>query len=400
MKVYLRNFLLLSAVYSGLFVLVWICKVIFYPELPISFLNWDAGHYDFIRGKGYDEVQSAFFPFFPFLWKHLNLSAIGISILNGIVFMASFAFLSQEYNVSRKELLIYALLPSFVYCFYPYTEALFFAASTGLLYSIRHNKLLPELLFLFLLSLIRPVISVLLPALLIVHFLEKKEWKERIRNVLFATLSIAVGLAITFSIHHHYTGSWRSFFHAQELWGNHLGLPHFPLMSWAGGLITRLDGTALLISLASIIILIREAVIRKLELKSDFLLSLLYLAGCGMIVLFYRNGVLFSLNRFVICSPFLIVAWKNVQDRFAAPKIKTAALTFLVLSLYWLAFASYVHILTLLKYEAVALFLTLILFLKDENIQRKNTSTAVVSVGFLALFVFLYMELLLNHWVG
>lgn len=400
MKVYLRNFLLLSAVYSGLFVLVWICKVIFYPELPISFLNWDAGHYDFIRGKGYDEVQSAFFPFFPFLWRYLHLSAFGISILNGIIFISSLTFLFHEYKVDRKDILLFATVPSFVFCFYPYTEALFFAASTGLLYSIRHHKILPEIIFLLLLSLIRPTISVLFPALVIVHLLEKKEWKEKVRNLLLVTLSIAAGLVITFSIHHHYTGSWRSFFHAQELWGNHLGLPHFPLMSWAGGLITRLDGTALLISLVSILLLVREILIKKAEIKSDVLLSLLYLAGCGMIVLFYRNGVLFSLNRFVICSPFLIVAWKNVQDHFSSPKIKTAALIFFILSLYWLAFASYVHILTLLKYEAIVLFLTMALFLKDDNSVRKNSSILVINTGFIALFVFLYLELLLNHWVG
>lgn len=400
MKEFTRQYFFPAAVfYLLLFSAIAIVKIIFFGDSSISFLNWDAGHYDFIRQNGYDETQSAFFPLFPFLWKATSFTPAGISILNAVIFITGLSFLFRIYGATRFQQLLIASIPSFVFFFYPYTESLFFIGSVILLYGLKEKRYSLIYGSMFALALIRPTISVLLPGIMMVQLLSNDPFSTKAKQISGVLLATGTGLLLTFSIHYYYTGTFFSFFQAQESWGNKLSIPSFPLMSWSGGMISRLDGMALAVSLFSMVWVIRS-VIQKKMLSPDLMLSLLYLAGCGLIVLFFRGGVLFSLNRFVFCSPFFAVMLIHLLNRLPKPALKTALLTFTVLSVYWLAFGSYVHIKTLLKFEGVALFISVIpmIMYDDDRISRMAKSVAIA--GSLILFGTFYLRLLMNGWIG
>ena len=109
------------------------------------------------------------------------------------------------------------------------------------------------------------------------------------------------------------TGEWFKFFEAQKHWGNFLQIPRFPLTSWAGGFIVRLDGFAFLIGiilggfLLGLIFKLKQ--FRNTIIPSEVIFSLAYLGGITLIVLLFRGGSLFSLNRFIFATPFIIVAF-------------------------------------------------------------------------------------------
>src|SRR5690606_31502392 len=106
-----------------------------------SFLNWDAEHYHWIRNKGYEGFRVAFFPLFPFIWKLIPIGAIGVSVLNGCVFLVSFYFLIRQLGSSWKEVIVYLSIPGCIFFFLPYSEALFFLCSTLILIGLRKNKM-------------------------------------------------------------------------------------------------------------------------------------------------------------------------------------------------------------------------------------------------------------------
>ena len=121
------------------------------------FLRFDSILYQDIKNNGYhDDWLCAFFPAFPYFWKLLNASTIGISIINSLIFIFSFSALVLVYKMDWKRHLFFLSMPSLVFMFVPYTEALFFAVGTLLIIGLNKNKLSFILIGLLLGSLVRP----------------------------------------------------------------------------------------------------------------------------------------------------------------------------------------------------------------------------------------------------
>jgi hypothetical protein len=281
----------------------------------VNLLNWDAAHYYQIAMHGYnEEYRTAFFPLFPLLWKVLNLFPLGISILNGLIFSISTSLLVSYYKVNLKLHLLLLSIPSLFFMFIPYTEALFFLFGTILLIGFNKNSLVLIITGLLLSSMVRPSAYVFIPAIFITEYITKTNITSFIKRSLGFTLVTLLGLFSTVLIQYLYTNKWFVFFSAQQQWDNSLRIPKLPLTSWAGGTITRLDGTALLVGLIAFFILIRIVVryfksINTNTISRSFLFSLLYLCGISLIVLLFRGGSLFSLNRFIYASPYFILCF-------------------------------------------------------------------------------------------
>ena len=119
----------------------------------------------------------------------------------------------------------------------------------------------------------------------------------------------------------------------------------------------------------------------------------------SLIVLLFRGGSLFSLNRFIYASPYFILCFFCFlkTENF---KIRSVYLLFFGFSLYWLLFGSYVHIQTFGKYELLALFILLPFLLIVSNNKVKAVSYySFISVNILLQIYFMYR--FLNYsWVG
>lgn len=397
-----RNFWLLFGFYAfqGL-----IFIILFYQSQWFnleSLLNWDAQHYYKIVNDGYDQTRTAFFPLFPLIWKISGLNSLGISFFNALIFISSFAWLAQLYHLKIKHLLLISAVPSFIFFFIPYTESLFFASSVILLTGYKRIDYRLVFVGLFLASFARPAASVFIPAIILVEWLTRETASKALFKIGISVVAVLIGMIFTFAVHYFYTGNWFGFFDVQaNVWHNRLQIPSLPLRSWAGIKIVILDGTSLFISFLAGFKLLQwlwpNFKTFKINQSKALLFSLFYLLGIGLLVLLYRDGSLFSLNRFVFATAFFVVA----AIHFTQQEFNSKSLWWIFgLLVWWLLFNSFVHIATFGKHLIVTLFLALSLlsFHQKEKIARLAFPMFFVGLGLLQLyFMFRFLS---NNWVG
>lgn len=367
-----------------------------------NLLNWDAEHYGFIATEGYDIMRTAFFPLFPVLWNIAELSVPSVSILNGTLFIFSFSILAATYKPDWHHLLLIAATPTFVFFFLPYSESLFFFGSIMILIGYRRPHFLLLLAGFFITAMARPTAGIFLPAIIITEWLCRKNSISAIQRIVASAVVVLAGMFIALYIQQLHTGTWLTFFEVQaEHWDNRLRIPEFPLSSWAGMWVTALDGTALFVALACGYQLIKWWVKAKFKLRlpheKSLLFSLLYLFGSGLVVLLFRGGELFSLNRFIFASAFFIVA----ADYFLRQQFNKKHLSIPgVMFLYWLLFNSFVHIQTLIKYAAVTLFDSLAVLSVIKYRRIRQLAVLVFFIGLVALQVYFYQRFLAGGWIA
>lgn len=367
-------------------------------------LQWDAELYADIVRDGYSRMYTAFFPLFPLVWKLSGLGAAGISLFNAGLFILSLSWISAEIKAKTHELLLVAATPTFIFFFLPYSESLFFFGSTVLLFGYFKKNQALLLIGLLICSFARPTASVFLPAIVITEWLCRDTPRDALLRMSKQIFAVITGLFLALFVHHHYTGAWFSFFEVQsEYWDNTLRIPKLPLRSWAGMKITMVDGFALAISLASGLALLQKLWPNfkafKVAAPRALIFSLLYLLGIGLLVILFRGGELFSLNRFVFATAFFVV----VAFYFLRQSFSMKALYFpLILFAYWLLFNSYVHIQTLLKYLAVTLFLSLPVVMQTELKRKWVTRLAAVILfaGLAFAQLYFFTRYLRGEWVG
>ena len=232
----------------------------------------------------------------------------------------------------------------------------------------------------------RPAFTVFIPALIITQLLNRNKEKISLTIGFYLLVSI-LGIISVGIIQFYDSGEWFKFFSEQKNWGNHLQIPKLPLTSWAGGFIVRTDGFAFLIGILSGSFL--SALILKLKwvkdtvLPKEVIFSLAYLGGITSAVLLFRGGSLFSLNRFVFATPFIIVVLNYwIRQQFNL-KIKKLLLIFGLIFIFWFLFGSYVHIQQILKFGLLSVYATLIFALKsDKETIRKHSLILLIIINF------------------
>lgn len=331
-----------------------------------TLMRFDALHYAGIMRDGYASNSSAFFPLFPFIWKCTSLGPIGISILNGTLFMAATAWMIRILRPPLHAVLLFAALPAMLFFFVPYSEATFFLGATGMIWAARERKPWMIALAMVWCTLARPSFTVLLPALLIMVGLGEGTITRKAGHMLLYTGACALALLAVILAQHAATGNYFGFYAAQAEFGNTFKMPKLPLTSWGGDAVVRLDSVALLAGATAGVLLLRAIGRRTLSHlpapPPEVVLSMAYVAGMALLALLLRNGSLYSLNRFVFATPFALVLIAHYIRKPIPINGRRAAIMFLVLSLYFLLFASFVHIRTFLTYSALAGFLILIVY--------------------------------------
>jgi len=380
-------------------------KFIFFNELLNikNFLNCDAEHYLWIKEYGYEGFRVAFFPLFPIIWKLLNVNITGIVLINGVLFLSSFYILIRDLKTSVYETIIYISIPSFIFFFLPYTESIFFLCSTLLILGLKYNKTLFICLGLFFATLSRPAFTIFIPALIISELLSENRNKLFLRLSLYFSVTL-IGILLVAIIQYNDTLEWFKFFSVQKVWGNELQIPKLPLRSWTGGFIARLDGAALFIGvltgsfLTALILKFKQ--FKKIKISKEVIFSLAYLGGVSLSVLFFRAGSLFSLNRFVFATPFIIIVFNFWIKYNFSINLKQLLFIFVFIFLFWLLFDSYANIQTLLKYLLVSVYLLLIFIIKSDKILLGKIAMLLLIVLNIIFQVILYVRFLNGGWVG
>ncbi|MFZ6052999.1 hypothetical protein [Halocola ammonii] len=397
----IRRFLLTLVYYCtvftvGYFVLVQLKLV---EEFSISnLIYFDAENYQKIAQTGYTETWlTAYFPLFPLFWSVVS-GAVNISILNGLLYILFLSLLSWKLNISSRVQLLYLALPSVIFFFLPYSEALFFASSVLLLIGLRNRWFWLIAVGTFLAATCRPTIAVFIPAFWLVSLLEFVRIKTQFdwKTPMAGTLASLLGLAFVFYIQWLDTRKFFTFLEAQKLWGNQIGFPEFPFSSWGGNNIVKLDAIAFWTGTCSGMMFILAFFRKKLHLRREEIFSLLYLAGTTMLILIYRGGEFFSLNRFIFATPFFLVVlgWLSKIERIR--RWWWVPVSLLVTSLL---FGSFVHIQALLKWLLLVVLMTA-LILSIPGQQFRRLPRASLKTGILMLLVLTQVYFLWRFLVG
>ena len=393
-------------IYSIFFVsLVFILNGYIFPGLlsEVHFLNWDAQHYFSIKNGNYSDFRTAFFPFFPLVWEFTGFSIQGITLFNSLIYLLSFYWLAKVFHFTTVQVLLFLTMPSAIFYYLPYTEAFFFLFSSLIIVGLKKKNYSLIYLGLFLCVVTRPSFTVLAPALFITFWLTLGSLKERIKHCFSASIVVSLGILSVLAVQYFYNHSAENYFSIQKGWGNFLQLPRLPLTSWAGGFIVRLDGVAFLFAVLTglflLVTLMREKN-QKHPLSPEFIFSALYIVGIGLLVLLFRGGSLFSLNRFVFATPFVIIVlyyWLEYKINLSSKQIVFIGIGML---LFWLLFGSYVHIQVLLKFLLLTLYMVLLFIIKHHNqsIQRYWLIGLIAINGIFQLLLF--VRFLSNSWVG
>ncbi|MDQ0108818.1 hypothetical protein J2T02_003958 [Chitinophaga terrae (ex Kim and Jung 2007)] len=391
----------------------------FFPDSE-TLLQWDARWYNAIKNDGYyfdnaNKSSVAFFPLFPVIWYVTGLDSLGISVINTLFFLFSFYFIRRHLFLSYQEALLFITLPGFYFYLVPYSEALFFAASTLLLIGLDRKRYTLVTAGLILASATRSISMLFAIALIFTFLIEYLQ--ERQKKILFLLGSylilVLLVTILVFYIHYLYTGEWGVFFRAQKMWNRELRWPVFPLTTISGVNMLWMDGLALLVCLLALVLCIRTfgayLLNKKIEkISVSQLFSMACLALLGLISIGYsgvwQNGggtSLISLNRFVFASPFLFFFLRYV---LYTPLFKRKGYIIFLMStaLVWTALGAYKPLVGHTTYSQTLLYFCIMtilacLYLLINKVKEMHYFLALIQ---LVIGIYLYYLYQNEYWVG
>lgn len=418
------NLIIYLICFGFLFSLLNVLGVI--SEIPNNenLLNWDASWYHSIVKDGYiyDETgqsNAGFFPGFPLIWGFLSLTPLTVSIFNFSLFLIGIILLKINLKASPLSFFLCLSLPTVFFLYVPYSEALFYFFVCVFIISWLKKNLLMVFLFATILSIVRPAIFFMVPPILLLLLMYKLFDNKQNQVNLITLAGFLLGTFIGFYIIGFFTGDFFSYSKSQVTFWNHtFKIPSLPFTTWRGHRLLWLDYLALLITVLSAVILIRNVllVILKKRLKLDGLniFSLGYLSMILVYVSFFHpiedgRTSLLSLNRYVLCSPFVHLL---ILRNFSKIKLNKANL---------LIFSSSVLISVLLvgfpNHQVVGLdtsysffyYLLIILFsvlyfstLVSFSVNRFIKLTFYFGILILGVFlqIYLFNSFLKGNWIG
>lgn len=317
-----------AAVVLAFTAIVWLSADAWW-QLKTQLVDWDGEYYNCIRQGGYEGVTQAFFPLFPLVWRWSGLATYGICLLNLLVFFAGIAILWRNFQWKTSHLWLYISTPMLMFMALPYTEALFFLFSVGVLLGAHHKNLWLTCLALALCSLTRPTYTILLPALIAAEWLTEYRWRTILWRSCCYVLSAGGSTAVVLLLQHADTGDWFGYIEAQKVWHHALRAPYFPLWSWDSGdhtlaaIVLRADGLAMLLGLGAALMLLVLAGRRLMQLTitvpRPVLIAWLYAAGIMVSMLLFKGGCINSASRYIFATAFFPIMLQHLWQQQKRP---------------------------------------------------------------------------------
>lgn len=390
-----------------------------------SIAQWDVGWYQSIVKNGYSfhpgqQSNVAFFPLFPFVWKLLSASPIGISIVNLLFLFIGVFLLYRLYHLERSHVLLIFSIPSIFFCYVPYSEAIFFAACSLIIYGFHKNEWL-AIAGVFIACLTRSASLIFIPILLfskLYNYQSGANNKKLIRETLLLILSAIISTLLSQYIQYLESGEFFTIFQAQTEWGRYFGLPVFYLTTWDEARLIWLDGLAFFTGMVSfvlcVILFAKKLIHKRKNISSAYLFSVSYLALVTIVTLFYSGEdatggtSLYSLNRFIFSTPFfmvfLIVLLK--RNRWIKPVVfpflAISIITWLLFNanghLHYLEKFALPHLKTQIYFGLILLYSSLYILITDRTYKTHLWSGLYVFNVFLQIYLF--NSFLNGVWIG
>lgn len=380
----------------------------------INILQFDALLYQKIATNGYiEDYLFAFFPLFPLVWGILNFGPISIAILNSIVYFFGIILLFEKLKLKANTASIFLVsMPFNIFYFIPYTESFFFFASVLVIIGIKNKNDFVLYTGLLIAGLIRPSITLFLPTIILYYSLTCRN-TSIFKKLIFPLLFSLIGLLITNYYQFLFSNEWFSFYNAQSLWDNKIRWPNLPFKSWGGDFITLIDAFAFFVGLSffiflSILFYKKHFLKQSLKIKNHELFSLIFAVGSFAIIIIYRGGVLFSLNRFIFSTAFFIPAFLFISSYIKTLLILNAKKYFIFYFIFsliiWLIFFNaFRHIQVVFSFLALSTFILFYIFSllnEDKNYINKLVPYSLLIFFNLLLQLTFYFRYFNGLWIA
>ncbi|MEQ9299929.1 MAG: hypothetical protein RIF33_15245 [Cyclobacteriaceae bacterium] len=389
-----------------------------------SRLRWDAGWYNSIVKNGYsyhtDKASNvAFFPLFPWLWQLTGLDSNGISVVNALIFLSALYLLAHSLKLKVSEVLLFISFPSIMFCYVPYSEALFFLGGTLILIGLKKESLWYLSIGIIITCLDRKIGGVFSLCILLTLFLTAHKYPN-LKEVVVCLLLILLVFGVSSLVKQYQVFEAGVNFDYMDViaqWYRVLRFPKLPLtttnLHWHN---VWLDFSALFLGITSGVLLIysfyRKIWRTSLPLPPELVFSLLYLAGTTAIVLIFspnfggRGTNIHGLNRYLFATPFFITAIHYAAQRLQMTK-KTLIAIILLAVLVWLSFAIPLHpshfsfkfqILSILYFALTILYIrSFFKVLSDLRFQKYSPLIFTMNTIFQGLLMGKFMS---GIWIG
>lgn len=305
-----------------------------WPRIDCQF---DMEHYYNVKEFGYtwhENYQSnvAFFPGFPLLWRILGFGPVGMAALNILLYCVSLFLLNHWFKIGKVTILLVAALPSQFFMLVPYSESLYFFLTVILLYGIKQRNVALSVPGAIGSAFSRSAGTVLLPATVALAIINPQPKGK----LLLIAVGLVVGTFLAMLIMHHDTNQWWGFMSTQKYWDHELSIPRLPLGTWGPEL--WVDMLSLAVSVGCMVVCVmalagRFGLMKFPALSDELIYSLLCLAGLGLLSLIMKQGKLFSVNRYILCTPFVFLVFSSMErfSRGFMVKIGLGLIVFMIL---------------------------------------------------------------------
>jgi len=303
-----------------------------------GFKQWDAFWYESIALNGYEfksnEASSCgFFPLFSFVWRLMPFGNKGVVFVNFSFFILGLLLLKRSCSLSNMFLLLCLSIPSMMFMYVPYTEALFFLTTSVFMYGLLKNDARITYIGLFLASCTRPTAVFFIPAIIFMELMHHKDVRTTILNISKYALTSVAGIFVVLIIQFAQTGVWFAYFKAQaNSWNREFQIPELPFTTWDGTRILWIDGIALMfgcIAFGLVFYILFKKLIAKKNISTDkaTLFGICYVVMAALSVIFF-NGKdvlggtsLMGANRYIMASPCFILLLNYLASNLLKEKV-------------------------------------------------------------------------------
>jgi hypothetical protein len=322
-----------------------------YPDAD-NIAKWDAGILATIRNNGYffqpgGPWNTGMFPLFPYIWRWTQLGAVGISILNYIIMLASFWWLAKTFRFPPLLQFWLLAIPSMLFFYLPYSEAFFFLSTTLILAGVHKNNSWMTALGIYLAMLSRGTGLFFIPLVILLEWMEDFNFRKETliavaKKSFLPVMAVVAGIATIAIIQWMQTGYAFSFLYVQTTGtGKHFHSLRLPIVTWYQVQNLWMDGMAAVTGLFITLMLLFtlngkpdkfEAgqpvtwTTRVVRFSMLYIVIQVWYVLLNAPIYIPTNSVsVMSLGRYVFCNPFWMIFAYAVATR---PRINTLAFIF------------------------------------------------------------------------
>ena len=394
-----------------------------------NYIQWDGKHYFRIKNSGYNIEKAggdyifAFFPLFPLILKVINLPTIGILFVNYLFYSISILILLKLLSRSENyviNLIISLCLPSVIIFLIPYSEATFMLMIIIGIFGFMKKKYWIFFIGFLLASLTRPTFVFLLLSIIgteFFFFVIHKNIKKGFMNSFLKTAPLLLGTLIVSLIQYSQgSGSLSKFIVVQKYWDHVFSIPH-SLRDWSHESFSVNIGVIFLIFIPLLIILLQlfynqfKTTGNKIQIldynsPTDYLLilSILYIIGISLFIIFFQGGSLHNLFRYTISSPFFYILLFTSFDyiRHFAVNLRIYIVSTLALSSFFiLGLVDYSKYWNFSDFGYFVLLATILFWLFQDLQSRIIYKTGLIVLVILNIIwtTYLFNTYIINGWI-